>query len=301
MAENNLNCVFALIGMILFLGTAVRAAEKCPVEIKLLLSPLTTQRVIASLEFKNEAGGRVYFFDTDALDLLMQGVILRVRQGANHDLTVKVRLPKGDSKVDTSWLQQRFPCEIDRSQSGISTSYAIKRRYKATEVPERGSDIYRLLSVSQKELLDEARISLDWARVVRMADIRSTKWETTAQSPSGQLALELWQWPAGKVLELSAKVESDAEASKYAELERLVHVRNLSLDTTQDTDHCGSEDACRARTLAKMISPWMILRSFCQMEATRSGFPGPDSSIVQAVDRRPAHGARCFEDVAIPR
>jgi hypothetical protein len=235
MTKNNLNWVCALIGMIPFLGPAVRAEEKCPVEIKLLLSPLTTPTVIASLGFKNEAAGRVYFFDTDALDLLMQGVIVRVRQGANNDLTVKVRLPKGDPKVDSSRLRERFPCEIDRNQSGESTSYAIKRRYKATKVPENGSDIYRLLSVSQKELLHEAGISLDLVRVVRMADINSTKWETTAQSPFGQLALELWEWPAGKVLELSAKVESAAEASKYAELERLVHVKNLSLDTSQDT------------------------------------------------------------------
>ena len=235
MTKNNLNWVFALIGMILLLGPTVRAEEKCPVEIKLLLSPLTTQTVIASLGFKNEAAGRVYFFDTDALDLLMQGVIVRVRQGANNDLTVKVRLPKGDPKGDSSRLHERCPCEIDRNQIGESTSYAIKRGYKATKVPENGSDIYRLLSVSQKELLHEARISLDFVQVVRMADINSTQWETTAQSPPGPLALELWEWPTGKVLELSAKVASDAGASGYAELERLVHVKNLSLDPVQDT------------------------------------------------------------------
>lgn len=235
MTQHNLNLVFALSGMILFLGSAVRAEEQCSVEVKLLLSPLTTQTVIASLGFKDEAAGRVYFFDTDALDLLMQGVIVRVRQGANNDLTVKLRLPNGEPKADSLRLHERFPCEIDRNKNGESTSYAIKRRYKATSVPENGSEIYRLLSVSQKELLHEARVSLDWARVVRMADINSTKWETTAQSPSGQLALELWEWPAGNVLELSAKVGSDGEASKYAELERLVHMKNLSLDPSQDT------------------------------------------------------------------
>jgi CYTH domain len=233
--QNNLNWVFALSAMILFLGPAARAEERCSVEVKLLLSPQTAQTVIASLGFKDEAAGRVYFFDTTALELLMQGVIVRVRQGANNDLTIKVRLPKGDPKVDSLRLHERFPCEIDRNQIGESTSYAIKRRYDATKVPENGGEIYRLLSVSQKDLLHEARISLDWDRVVRIADINSTKWETTAQSPSGQLALELWEWPAGKVLELSAKVESDAEASKYAELEHLVHVKNLSLDPSQDT------------------------------------------------------------------
>ena len=43
----------------------------------------------------------------------MQGVIVRVRQGANNDLTVKVRLPKDDPKADSSRLYERFPCEIE--------------------------------------------------------------------------------------------------------------------------------------------------------------------------------------------
>ena len=219
--------------MVLFLGPAVRADEKCPVEIKLLLSPLTTQTVIESLGFKDAAAGRVYFFDTAGLDLLTRGIIVRIRQGANDDLTVKVRLPTGDPRVDR--LHERFPCEIDRNQTGESTSYAIRRGYKATQIPENGSEVYRLLSDSQRELLLEAGVSPDWARVVRMADINSTEWKTTAQSAFGRLALELWEWPARKVLELSAKVKSDAGASKYAELERLVRARNLSLDPNQDT------------------------------------------------------------------
>ena len=83
-----------------------------------------------------------------------------------------------------------------------------------------------------------------------MADINSTKWETTAQSPSGQLALELWEWPAGKVLELSAKVESDAGASKHAELERLVKMNSLSLSASQDT-----KTSVVLHTLADHTSP----------------------------------------------
>ena len=115
LAKKNLKRVFAFIGSILFLAHALHAEEKCPVEIKLLLSPPTTQTVIASLGFKNEAAGHVYFFDTHALDLFMQGVIVRVRQGANNDLTVKVRLPKSDPQVDSFRLHERFPCEIDRN------------------------------------------------------------------------------------------------------------------------------------------------------------------------------------------
>ena len=200
-----------------------------------MLSPPATQTVIASLGFEKETIARVYLFDTDALDLSMQGVIIRVRQGAKNDLTVKVRVPKGNQQVENSRLSERFPCEIDRTRAGVDTSYAVTRKYQATRVPEIGNDIYSLLSASQIKLLHEAQVSIDWARVMRIANINSTKWETTAQSPSGKLALELWEWPAGKILELSAKVESDAEVSKYAELERLVKMKNLSLTASQDT------------------------------------------------------------------
>ena len=177
----------------------------------------------------------LYLFDTDVLDLLMRGVIVRVRQGAKNDLTVKVRLLKGNQQVDNSRLRERFPCEIDRTRAGAYTSYAVGRKYTATKAPDIGNDIYSLLSASQIKLLHAAQVSIDWARVRRVANINSTTWETTAQSPSGKLALELWEWPAGKILELSAKVGSDAEASKYAELERLVKMNNLSLSASQDT------------------------------------------------------------------
>jgi hypothetical protein len=234
LAKKNLKRVLPLIGAILFLAPALRAEEKCPVEVKLLLSPSTTQTVITSLGFENETMARVYLFDTDGLDLSMQGVIVRVRQGAKNDLTVKVRLP-GNQQVDNSRLRERFPCEVDRTRAGAYTSYAVGRKYKATKVHEIGNDIYSLFSASQINLLHEAQVSIDWARVMRIANINSTTWETTAQSPSGKLALELWEWPAGKILELSAKVESDAEVSKYAELERLVKMKNLSLSVSQDT------------------------------------------------------------------
>jgi hypothetical protein len=226
--------VFALTAAILILAPALRAQGKCPVEVKLLLSPPTTQAVITSLGFANETTGRVYLFDTQALDLSMQGVIVRVRQGAKDDLTVKVRLPKRNLQGDNSRLGERFPCEIDRTRAGAYTSYAVGRQYAATRVPEFGNDIYSLLSASQLELLREAQVSIDWARVRRVASINSTAW-TTAQSPSGKLALELWEWPAGKILELSAKAGSEAEASKYAELERLVKMNNLSPSGSQDT------------------------------------------------------------------
>jgi hypothetical protein len=241
---------FALIAAILmFPGPAAQAQEKCPVEVKFLLST-ATETAIASFGFKKETRGRVYFFDTDSLDLLAQGVIVRVRQGANNDLTVKLRRPQGDRGVEDSGLGGRFPCEIDRTRAGAVVSYAVRRQYKTNNLPVSGGDIHDLLSASQNELLHASQVSIDWARVKRIAEISLTKWETPAESASGKLALELWEWRAGKLLEVSAKASHAAEASKYAELERLLRAKDLSLSANQDV-----KTSVMLETLAPHPSP----------------------------------------------
>lgn len=223
---------------LLFLSYPLQAQENCPVEIKLLLSPPTIETVIASVGFEKKTATRVYFFDTDALDLLKQGVIVRVRQGADNDLTVKMRVSgdhKEDNKGDNSQLREHFPCEIDQTGARENTSYAVRRKYKTPQVPEMGKEIFNLLSPPQQKLLRDARVSVDWARVKRIADIESTKWETTTQPPFRKLALELWESQAGNILEISTKARPDAAQSTYAELQRLVRMKSLSLSTSQGT------------------------------------------------------------------
>jgi len=191
--------------------------------------------VIASLGFEKEQGGRVYFFDTDKLDLLTQGVIVRVRQGSNNDLIVKVRVPEGNAQIDASRLREHFQCEIDRTSAGENTSYTVGRKYKPGQIPKLGADILRVLSAPQRRLLQEARVSIDWAQVRRISDIKSTKWETTTQAPFRKLTLELWEWPADNILELSTKVGPDEVQSKSAELQHLVNGKSLSLNASQGT------------------------------------------------------------------
>jgi hypothetical protein len=233
--KNDKKRAFAFTYLVLFLSCVLQAEEKCPVEVKLLLSPPTIQSVIASLGFEKDTATRVYFFDTDALALLEQGVIVRVRQGADNDLTVKVRVPEGNKQVHTSQLREHFPCEIDLTGTGQDTDYSVRRKYKAPQVPEMGTDISSLLSPAQERLLREARVSIDWARVMRIANIKSTKWETTGQPPFRKLTLEMWEWPSGNILELSTKAGSDAGPSKYAELQRIVNTKSLSLSASQST------------------------------------------------------------------
>jgi hypothetical protein len=224
---------FVSICAVLFLSSNLRAAENCSAEVKLLLSPQTVQTVITSLTFDGEVTGRVYFFDTDQLDLLKRGVIVRVRQGAINDITVKVRVPENNKHVDATRLREHFPCETNRTGAGADTDYSVPHRYKVLQVPEMGRDISGVLSLRQKRFLQEAGVSIEWGRVKRIAEVKVTKWDAPAHLPFRKLTLELWEWRTGNILELSTKIASDAGPSKYAELQRLADAKSLSLSPIQ--------------------------------------------------------------------
>lgn len=225
----------ALLASGLLLCPSLHGEGACPVEVKLLLSPVAIEDVTESLGSKNEKRGRVYFYDTDALDLLRLGVIVRIRQGADNDLTVKVRIPGDSESPNAIGLREHFPCEIDRNGSGENTSYSVRRKYKVRQVAEKGSDIAALLSSAQKKLLQIAGLSIDWSRVTRVVKIDLTKWETTSQLNSRKLVLELWKWPAGTILEVSAKVAPGTGQKEYEALEGLMNRKGLALNASQTT------------------------------------------------------------------
>jgi hypothetical protein len=239
-----------VIGTLLVLCSRLRAQETCPGEIKLLLSPPTIQTVIVSLGFEHKAVGEIYLFDTEDLDLMKQGVILRVRQGQNNDLTVKIRWPADDKEVDRSKLRQHFPCEMDRTGAGEDISYSVGRKYKPRRVPETGEEIPRILSAQQETLLHEAGVTIDWSQVKRLAHIKLTKWESATDRSFGKLTLELWESPGGNILELSTKVAPGAGASKYAELQRLLGQKGLPLSKSQ-----GTKTSMVLEDLAHPVSP----------------------------------------------
>jgi len=224
--------IFGLCILLCF-GSALHSQERCNVEVKLLLAPTQTQAAVTSLNFEKEAAGRVYFFDTNALNLLSQGLIIRLRQGASNDFTVKLRPPVDTKPLVPSGIGEGFDCEIDLIGGAAGPSYTVQSKYTATHVPETGIEISSLLDAGQKKLLTEAQVSVDWTHVKRIADIQATTWQTKAQPHFRKLTLELWEWPGGRILELSTKVGPDAGPSAYTELQRLVKTKGLSLNATQ--------------------------------------------------------------------
>jgi CYTH domain len=216
-----------------FWGRFSTAQETCGVEVKLLLAPSEAQNAIQALKAKKETPTHVYFFDTDSLDLLSQGVILRLRRGADSELTVKMRHPQGKAFADPSGGRESFKCEVDFVGGQGRPSYSLQTAYPETVVPDSGKALYQSLSAAQKQLLKESQASIDWSRVKRIADIQSTAWRSKSIPGFDKLALELWQFPGGQILELSTKGPPNSGPSTGDELRSLADSRGLKLNSDQ--------------------------------------------------------------------
>jgi len=217
----------------LFLCSVLNAQNGCDVEAKLLLSPIEEQPAVTALNATKETTGFVYFFDTNNLDLLAHGVIVRLRRGAANDLTVKLRPSSGEKFSDSATDQETFKCEVDLIGDDANPAYSISRRFTGSPLPQTGYDIFRLLSPGQKKLLKEAKATIEWNRVTRIVEIKTTAWRVKSQPHFDKLTLELWEWPEGRILELSTKAGSNAGPITYAELQDLVSSKLLSLSRDQ--------------------------------------------------------------------
>src|SRR5271165_744076 len=220
-------------GALLLVCRVSLAQEQCGVEVKLLLAPVATQTAIPALKAKNKSLTHIYFFDTDKLDLLSQCVIVRLRRGADAELTVKMRHPDGKTFSDPSGGREKFKCEVDFVGGQGRLSYSLQTSFGEAQLPDTGEGLFQALSAPQRELLRETHVSIDWSRVKRIADIQSTAWRSKSMPGFGKLDLELWQFPEGQVLELSTRGAPDSGPSIAEALRRLADSKGLPLSPTQ--------------------------------------------------------------------
>jgi hypothetical protein len=213
----------------------VQAQENCNFEAKLLLVPAQVQDAISSLHATRRLRTRIYFYDTPALDLLSKGLILRLRQGASNDLTVKLRPLSGEQFSDSSSGSERSKCEVEITGGVEGRSYSVGTRYGAGHAPETGKEVVRQLSAGQQRLIEGSQIQIDWTKVKRVADIQSTSWTVPAQASLPKFSMELWDLPNGKILEVSTKVGPTAGHAAYAELESLAKKKGLELSAVQQS------------------------------------------------------------------
>lgn len=218
---------------LLLISPVSRAQEECGVEVKLLLAPAAIQAAVPALRAKNKSTTHIYFFDTDRLDLLSQGAIVRLRQGAYGEITIKMRHPEGKAFSDPSAGRERFKCEVDFVGGRGRPSYSLQTSYLKPQVPDTGESLFQSLSDPQKELLKETQVSIDWSRVKRIADIESTAWRSKSMPGFDKLDLELWQFPGGEVLELSTRGAPGEGPSIADALRKLADSKGLSLNSSQ--------------------------------------------------------------------
>ena len=206
--------------------------EPCSAEVKLLLAAGNAKAVAQAFDAGQPSTGRVFLYDTGARDLLAHGIILRVRQGENSDVTVKLRLRAKKAITASAGDHGRFKCEVDYAGGNPAYSYSERTKLNA-EVPKTGADLFGRLAESQRQLLSQSDYVIDWTKVKRVADIQSTAWSITKQPPFDKLDLELWEWPGGSVLELSTKSDSASLHATYDQLRSLAAGKGLALNSTQ--------------------------------------------------------------------
>lgn len=224
----------SLIVVSLAFAPALHASGTCGEEVKLLLAPVQAQSAASSLNAARRQHSQIYFYDTPQLDLLAKGLILRIRQGAQEDLTVKLRPATELQFSARAASDENFKCEGELTKGVDVLSYSTTIDFHASSVPQTGEDFRALLSKGQRELLKASGIVVDWSTVRRVIDIQSTLWTIKSKSSQlNKLSLELWEWPEGKTLELSTKVATSEGSAAFDELKNVAKRNHLDLSSDQ--------------------------------------------------------------------
>lgn len=208
-----------LSGTVLLLCGAQVTLAHCRAEAKLLVSPSSVRTSVAALRAGAESRRQIYLYDTDDVDLLSHGVILRLRTGALGDLTVKLRWDNRNPRQPGESVES-MKCEVDVVGSAALSSYSLGRRWKHESIPRTGEALYAALSGAQRRLLATAGIAIDWHRVKRIVQVRATEWQARGKRPLNAVSVEFWEWPSGKVLELSAKADNPKSGQSTLDLLR---------------------------------------------------------------------------------
>jgi hypothetical protein len=223
---------FILLCALLFSGSFA-AQEQCGIEAKLLLSPEQIPTIVAKLRARRESSGEIYFFDTEKREFLSQGVIVRLRRGSWNDLTVKLRPAQGAKIAVTTSGSEIYKCEVDIVGDEPVTAYSVTNKFSREQVPDTGNDVLLALGPGQKNLLEAAHVDIDWHHVKRVADIAETDWRIRSTSRAKNLSLELWEWPGGRILELSGKAGSEEGKAAFDELRQLAVANGVKLSLDQ--------------------------------------------------------------------
>ena len=203
---------------------------------------------------------QVYFFDTPALSLDRQGVVLRARrvQGSGGDSIVKLRPVVPSELPKALRTTQGFTVEVDAMPGAFVCSATLKRKVGNAEIRDvvaGGRPLSGLFSKSQRALLSGHRpggVVLDDVSVLGPILVLKLRFE-----PEGlerRLTAELWLYPDNsRVLELSTRCKPQDAFMAAAETRVFLSQRGVELSGEQQAKTRKALEFFSARMAAARI------------------------------------------------
>jgi len=229
-------------------GRSSRPTKPDGVEIKLNFgaSQIAQARELFELDRDDGKARRIWFGENrrgldgrSALPLSARGIILRVREKKNSDVTLKIRGPDGCldlsvwtertrglgelAKVEGDWSGERRL--VSASLDGALGEKALD------ELGKRNPVVERLLTEEQRALAEELLLPLH--SVELLGQIEARKWDP---EHDGDVAAELWEVDEDmRFLEVSVWVTARDPEAALKDLEQRAVKGGLRIDPMQNT------------------------------------------------------------------
>jgi hypothetical protein len=183
----------------------------------------------------------IHFFDTPDLDLEAAGVVVRARriQGKGDDSVVKLR-PVVPHELSANLRKSpNFLVEVDAMPGGYVCSGSMKGvPPKATvlEAVAGAAPLRKLFSKEQRRFYAEhapEEVPLD--DLTLLGPIFVLKLKGAPAGAGRKFAVELWLYPAGRILELSTRCRPDEAVAVAAESRAFLLERGVDLLADQQT------------------------------------------------------------------
>jgi hypothetical protein len=210
------------------------------VELKLVVPPAAHRATCESLgvDLAKAAGRRVYFLDTDDLQLARHGVVARIRSVDNRpdDSVVKLRpFVAGDLPARLR-RSKRFTVEVDAMPGQFVCTGAMGRRLGKDDVRKavaKGRPLHPLFAKEQLALLP-AGVGIDDLSIFGPVDVRRLK--VVPRGADLRLAVERWNYPDGSsILEISTRCAARAAVQVTAQLAAVLRAHDIDLTGAQQT------------------------------------------------------------------
>jgi hypothetical protein len=183
----------------------------------------------------------VYFLDTPDLALEKAGVVVRARriQGKGEDSVVKLRPVVPDELPDSLRESPSFVVEVDAGPTGYVCSGSLKgipRKASVQEATSGHAPLRRLFSKEQRAFYrDHAPDAIALDELSVFGPIFVLKLKGTPPGISRKLAVELWMYPDGRILELSTRCMPHEAVQVAAEGRMFLVERGVDLGGHQQT------------------------------------------------------------------